>query len=106
MTRRRGALAGVGVRGRRWCLSGGLPVAGQRRCADGHRRREGVLAVVSGLVDRFNRWVRGHRIAPAVLVAVTAFLTWFAKQGWDELESEKSRMKTHDPDPPDLVGSS
>jgi hypothetical protein len=29
----------------------------------------GVLAVVSGLVDRFNRWVPGRRIAPAVLVA-------------------------------------
>jgi hypothetical protein len=31
----------------------------------------GVLAVARGVVDGFNRWVTGHRIAPAVVVAVT-----------------------------------
>ena len=64
----------------------------------------GVLAVASGVVDGFNRWVTGHRIAPAVLVAVKALLTWFVKQGWDELKAEKASMKPRDPDPPDPVG--
>jgi hypothetical protein len=47
--------------------------------------------------------VTAHRIAPAVLVAVSAFLTWFVKQGCDELKAEKVSMKPCDPDSPDPV---
>ena len=64
----------------------------------------GVLAVVSGVVDTSNPWVIGHRIAPAVLVAVTGFLTWFVMHGWDELQVEKSSSTP--PDPRDPVGHS
>jgi hypothetical protein len=41
----------------------------------------GVLAVASGVVDGFNRWVTGHRIAPAVVVAVTALRGSSSKAG-------------------------
>jgi hypothetical protein len=66
----------------------------------------GVFAVVSGVVDGFSHWVTGHRIAPAVLVAVTGFLTWFVMHGWGELQVEESRTTPGDPDPRDPVGSS
>jgi hypothetical protein len=66
----------------------------------------GIFAVVRGEVDGFNRWVTGHRIAPAVLVAGTGFLTWFVIHGRGELQVEESRTTQGDPDPHDPVGSS
>jgi len=52
----------------------------------------GVIAVVSGLVDRFNRWVTAHHIAPALLVVVTALLSVCFARAWDEAKAaERSR---------------
>jgi hypothetical protein len=56
------------------------------------------------VVDGFNHWVNGHRIAPTVLMAVTGLLTWLVMHGWDELQVETSRMTPRNPDPRDLVG--
>jgi hypothetical protein len=62
-----------------------------------------MLSLVFGVADRFDGWVRDHRISPTLIVAATAFLTVCAHDAWREQKGQQAKERqtaSRDLDPP------